>query len=104
MKYIYKRKNISQRLDEIRSNSNITDWNYMPTHFNASDVWCTWPIDFIDLKDKNDYLNGPLFLHAKETNEYIGAGRIYDDPEIIYQLKKFISQKLKQQMIQENQL
>ena len=108
LKYIYNEKKhfpvyVMHRLDEIRSNSNITDWSYIPTHPNVSDA-CTWPIDFIDLKDKNDYLNGPLFLHAKETNEYIGAGRIYDDPEIIYQLKKFISQKLKQQMIQENQL
>ena len=55
------------RLDEIRLNSNITDWNYIPTHHNVSDA-CTRPIDFTDFKDKNYYLNGPRFLQAKEIN------------------------------------
>ena len=31
---------VLHRLDEIRSNSNITDWNYIPTHHNVSDA-CT---------------------------------------------------------------
>ena len=61
------------RLDEIRSMSNITDWNYIPTLINVSDA-CTRPIGFTDLKDKNYYLNGPRFLQAKEINEYTGAG------------------------------
>ena len=37
---------------------------------------------FYNFKDKNDYLNDPRFLQAKEINEYIGAGKIYGDPEI----------------------
>ena len=37
LKYIYNKKKhfpiyIMHRLDEIRSNSDITDWNYIPTH------------------------------------------------------------------------
>ena len=65
------------RLDEIRSNSNISHWNYIPTHLNISDT-CARP----DFKDKNDYLNGPRFLQAKEINEYISAAKMYDDLEI----------------------
>ena len=38
------------RLDEIRSNSKIFNWNYIPTHHNVSDAF-TRPIDF---KDKSD--------------------------------------------------
>ena len=63
LKYIYSIKKyfpfyVIQRLDEIRSNSSITDWNYIPTHLNVSDA-CTGRFDFIDFKDKNDYLNDP---------------------------------------------
>ena len=63
LKYVYNEEKhfpvyVMRRLDEIRSNSNITDWSYIPTHHNASDA-CTRPIDFIDFEDKNDYLNGP---------------------------------------------
>ena len=68
-------------LDEIRLNSNITDWNYIKTHLNVSDT-CTRPIDFTDFKDKNDYLNGPRFLQAKEINEFIEEEKMYNDPEI----------------------
>ena len=69
------------RFDEIRSKSNITDWNYIPTHLNVSDA-CTRPNGFTDFKDKNDYLNDPRFLQAKEINEYTRARKIYGDPEI----------------------
>ena len=86
LKYIYNEKKhlpvyVEHRLDEIRSKSNITDWNYIPTHLNVSDA-LTRPIGFTDFKDKNDYLSGPRFLRAKEIKEYIGAGKIYGDPEI----------------------
>ena len=54
------------RLDEIRSNSNITDWNYIPTHHNVSDA-CTRPIDFIDFKDSIDYLNN-FYKQSKLMN------------------------------------
>ena len=59
LKYIYNEKKhfpvyVMHRLDEIRSNSNITDWNYIPRHHNVSDA-CTRPIDFTDFKAKNDY-------------------------------------------------
>ena len=62
LKYIYNKKKhfpvyVMHRLDEIRSNSNITNWNYISTHHNVSDA-CTQPIDFIDIKDRNDYLYG----------------------------------------------
>ena len=55
LKYIYNEKKhfpvyIMHRLDEIRSNSKITNWNYIPTHHNVSDAF-TRPIDF---KDKSD--------------------------------------------------
>ena len=53
--YIYNQKKhfpvyIMHRLDEIRSNSKITNWNYIPTHHNVSDAF-TRPINF---KDKSD--------------------------------------------------
>ena len=57
-------------LDEIRSNSNITDWIYIPTHPNVSDAF-TLPIDFTSFKDESNYLNGQRFLQAKEINEHI---------------------------------
>ena len=43
LKYMYnKKKHLSvyvlHRLDEIRSNSNVTDWNYIPTHHSVSDA------------------------------------------------------------------
>ena len=52
LKYIYNEKKhfpvyIMHRLDEIRSNSKITNWNYIPTHHNVSDAF-TRPIDFKD--------------------------------------------------------
>ena len=80
LKYIYNEKKhfpvyVMHRLDEIRSQSNITDWNYIPTHLNVSNA-CTRPFGFTDFKDKNDYLNGSRFLQAKEINEYTGAGKI----------------------------
>ena len=62
------------RLDEIRPNFNITDWNYVPKHHNVSDA-CIGPIDFTEFKEKNNYLNDPWFLQAKEIN-------ICDDLEI----------------------
>ena len=51
LKYIYNEKKtflvyVMHRLDEIRSNSNISDWNYIPTHHNVSDA-CTGPIEII---------------------------------------------------------
>ena len=81
------------RLDEIRSNSNITDWNYIPTHHNVSGA-CSRPIDFIDIKEKNYYLNGPRFLQAKEINEYVGAGKIYDDSETRLSTHKLLNSKI----------
>ena len=44
LKYIYNEKKhfpvyIMHRLDEIRSNSKITNWNYIPTHHNVSDAF-----------------------------------------------------------------
>ena len=98
LKYIYNEKKhfpvyVMHRLDEIRSNSNITDWNYIPTHHNISDA-CTRPIDFIDFKDRNDYLCGPRFLQANEINEYIGAGKIYHDPEISLSTHKVLNSEI----------
>ena len=81
------------RLDEIRSNSNITDWNYIPTQHNVSDA-CTRPIDFVDFKDKNDYLSDRRFLQAKEIDEYVGAGKIYDDSEISLSTHKLLNSKI----------
>ena len=63
------------RLNEIRSNSTITDWSYIPIHHNVSDAFAR-PIDFVDFKDRKDCLYGPRFLQAKEVNEYIGTGKI----------------------------
>ena len=53
LKYIYnKKKNfpvyVMHRLGNI--NSDITDWNCIPTYHNVSDA-CIWPIDFSDFKD-----------------------------------------------------
>ena len=98
LKYINNKKKyfpvyVMHRLDEIRSNSNITNWNYIPTHHKVSDA-CTRPIDFIDFKDKNDYLNSPQFLQAKKINEYIGAGKIYDDPEISLSTHKVLNSEI----------
>ena len=58
LKYIYNENKhfpvyVMHRLDEIRSNSSINDWNYIPTNLNISDV-CTRPIDFTDLINKRD--------------------------------------------------
>ena len=81
------------RLDETRSNSNITDWSYIPTHHNVSDA-CTRLIDFIDLKHKNDYLDGPRFLQEKEINENVRTGKIYDDSEISLSTHKRLNSKI----------
>ena len=53
LKYIYNKKKhfpvyVIHRLGNI--NSDITDWNYIPTYHNVSDA-CIWPIDFSDFKD-----------------------------------------------------
>ena len=78
------------RLDEIRSNSNITNWNYIPTHHNVSDAY-TRPIDIIDFKDRNDHLYGLRVLQAKEINKYIVAGKICDYPEISLSTHKVLN-------------
>ena len=98
LKYIYNKKKhfpvyVMHRLDETRSNSNITDWNYIPTHHNVSDAW-TQLIDFIDLKHKNDYLDGPRFPQEKEINENVKAGKIYDDSEISLSTHKRLNSKI----------
>ena len=68
------------RLDEIRSNPSINDWNYIPTNLNISDL-CTRPIDFTDFINKRDYLSGPRFLLQKDLTVYLGREKIDNDIE-----------------------
>ena len=51
-------------------------------------------IDLIDFKDKNDNLNGLRFLQVKEINGYIGAGKIYNDPEISLSTHKVLNSEI----------
>ena len=67
--------------------------NCMPTHHNVADA-CTQPIEFIDFKDKNVYLNSSRFLQAKEINEYIGAGKVYNGPEIRLSAHKILNSEI----------
>ena len=85
LKYIYNENKhfpvyVMHRLDEIRSNSSINDWNYIPTNLNISDL-CTRPIDFTDFINKRDYLSGPRFLLQKDLAAYLGQEKIYNDIE-----------------------
>ena len=98
LKYIYNKKKhfpvyVMHRLDETRSNSNITDWNYIPTHHNVSDA-CTRLIDFIDLKHKNDYLDGPRFLQEKELMKTSEQEKYTTIQKSVYQLTNVLTQKL----------
>ena len=98
LKYIYNKKKhfpvyVMHRLDETRSNSNITDWNYIPTHHNVSDA-CTPLIDFIDLKHKNDYLDGPRFLQEKELMKTSEQEKYTTIQKSVYQLTNVLTQKL----------
>ena len=67
--------------------------NCMPTHHNVSDA-CTQPIEFIDFKDQKVYLNSSRFLQAKEINEYIGAGKVYNGPEISLSAHKILNSEI----------
>ena len=85
LKYIYNENKhfpvyVMHRLDEIRSNSSINDWNYIPTNLNISDL-CTRPIDFTDFINKRDYLSGPRFLLQKDLTAYLGREKISNDIE-----------------------
>ena len=96
LKYICNEKKhftvyVMHRLDQIRSNSNITDWNYIPTHHNVSDA-CTRPIDFIDFKDNIDYLNN-FYKQSKLMNML--EQKKYTTIQIsVCQLTNLLSQKL----------
>lgn len=71
---------VMHRLNEIRLNSNITEWHYIPTSLNISDI-CTRPINFTDFIKRYDYLQGPPFLQQKDLSEYLGREKIYDNDD-----------------------
>ena len=49
-------------INEIRSNSDISDWYFVPGKLNISDN-CTRPTTFDNIPKDNRYLNGPPFLY-----------------------------------------
>ena len=49
------------RVDEIKSNSNIADWYYVPGKINIADQ-CTRPLTLSRFVKESSYLNGRNML------------------------------------------
>ena len=52
---------VSHRVNEIRSNSNMADWNFIEGNFNVADD-CSRVIKCKDFTSNSRYLKGPEFL------------------------------------------
>ena len=65
---------------EIRSKSKITEWNYIPTNLNTSDL-CTRPTSFKEFQTSKRYLSGPIFLQSNDITSFIGKDRIFNEKE-----------------------
>jgi len=52
---------VIHRVNEIRLNSNISDWHFIPGSMNPADQ-CTRPVTLAKFKKQSNYLTGPLFL------------------------------------------
>ena len=53
---------VMHHINEIRSNSDILDWYFVPGKLSISDN-CTHTITFKSIAKDNQYLNGPSFLY-----------------------------------------
>ena len=67
LKYIYNEHKrfsvfVTQRVNEIRLSSEISDWHYIPGNQNPADD-CTRPFSFKSFLQNKRYLNGPDFLY-----------------------------------------
>ena len=69
------------RVNEIKSNSNIADWYYVPGKMNIAD-WCTRPLSLSEFVKESSYLNGPdmfrlsLQEHIANSNNLILSHRV----------------------------
>ena len=74
LKYIYNEKKhfpvyVMHKLDEVRSNSNITDWNYIPTHHNVSDACACDLLTLLNLKiEMTIYMARDFYKQTKLMN------------------------------------
>jgi len=65
------------RINEIRLNSNILDWNFIPGKYNISDI-CTRPLKINEFLNNRYYLTGPNLLHENISFE-LNDSKISDD-------------------------
>ena len=75
---------IMHRVDEIKSNSNIADWYYVPGKMNMADQ-CTSPLTVCRfVKESSSYLNDPNMLrlslkeHIANSNNLILSDTSFD--------------------------
>ena len=82
---------IMHRANEIRNNSNILDWRFIPTELNVTDD-CSRVIKHNTLTNKHRWIAGPAFLFQQNINVEIDVGVYKISQDLNFQSNETINQ------------
>ena len=79
------------RANEIRNNSNILDWRFIPTELNVTDD-CSRVIKHNTLTNKHRWIAGPAFLFQQNIDVEIDVGVYKISQDLNFQSNVTINQ------------